>query len=59
MANNRVPAKLANDLRDAERNWQLNAQFDNWPGGNPWAELRDAWAAKHARIKAQIEALAA
>jgi len=59
MANNPVSAKLGNDLRNAERNWQHHAQFDGWPGGNPWADLRDAWAAKYTAIKAQIEELAA
>ncbi len=54
-----IPARLMADLRHAERNWQMNAAYDNWPGGNPWADLRDAWAARYDRIKAEIEGRAA
>lgn len=48
-------ARQINALRHAERQWQLNAQFDNWPGGNPWADLRDAWADKAARLRSEID----
>lgn len=46
-------ARLHNDLRTAEREWQGFAMFDAWPG-QPWAEHRDAAAARIVALRAQI-----
>lgn len=48
-------ARLHNDLRTAQREWQGFAMFDAWPG-QPWADERDAAAARIASLKAQIAA---
>ena len=44
-------------LRRAERDWQRHAAFDLWPGGNPWAGMRDEAAARYDRIRSEIDAM--
>lgn len=46
-------ARLHNDLRTAQREWQGFAMFDAWPG-HPWADERDAALARIVSIRAQI-----
>lgn len=50
-------AKLVNDMRQAERDWQRHSSTDNWPGGNPWADMRDEAAARFVRLKAEVDAI--
>lgn len=48
-------ARLHNDLRTAQREWQGFAMFDADPA-EPWAEQRDAALARIQSLKAQIAA---
>lgn len=49
-------AKLRNDLRDCERTLQGYMVYDACPTGNPYADLREQYAAHYFFLKAQIAA---
>lgn len=49
-----VPAKLLNDLRDAERYWQGYAVWDHPTMDNPYSKLKAAYEAKIIALRAEI-----